>query len=279
MAINATEFEFVQKFILDQAGIVLEAGKEYLVEARLQPIARKDGLASVSDVVAAIRNPAAKDVRRRVVDAMTTNETSFFRDMAPFEALRLHVLPQLIAARSSTRRLSFWCGAASTGQEPYTTAMVIREYFPELKNWTIDFLATDLSSDALARAKAGRYGQIEVNRGLPAPLMMKYFERKGLEWEVSASLREMVRFEELNLNKEWPKLPDVDIVFLRNVMIYFDVEAKKKILAKIGRILRPDGFLFLGAAETTINLDESFVRIAMDRTGCYRRADRQALAS
>jgi chemotaxis protein methyltransferase CheR len=272
MALAATSFDYVRTLIRDEAGIVIESGKEYLVESRLTPLARKANCADVDAFVGLAKGTLGAAIRRQMVDAMTTNDTSFFRDGAPFECLRREVLPALIEARRAERALSLWCGASSTGQEPYTIAMLIHEHFPELLTWTITFVATDLSAAALARARAGRYNQLEVSRGLPAALASRYFEQHQLEWQVSAPLRNMITFQELNLNRPWPAFPPLDIVLMRNVMIYFDVEAKKRILERVRGMLRSDGYLFLGAAESTMNLTDGFTRAAYERSGCYRVA-------
>jgi len=209
-------------------------------------------------------------LHRKVMDAMTTNETSFFRDIYPFEAFQKQVMPQLLSARASERRLNFWCGAASSGQESYTIAMILREHFPQILNWNFRFTATDISSQMVQRCREGKYGQVEVNRGLPASLMVKHFRKSGLEWQISEELRKMVTFQEMNLVGQWSVTGPFDIVFLRNVLIYFDVETKRSILRKVRSVLRPDGFLFLGGAETTMNLDDSFERVPIDRAGIYR---------
>lgn len=269
MAITPASFDYIRTLVRTEAGIILEPGKEYLVESRLQPLARKMST-DIDGYVAKSHGAIGAAVRRDIIDAMTTNETSFFRDLAPFECLRKDVLPALIEARRAEKKLSIWCGASSTGQEPYTIAMIIHEHFKELLSWKLTFVATDLSAEVLAKAKAGRYNQIEVNRGLPAPLLVKYFEKQGLEWQIAAPLRQMITFQEMNLNRPWPAFPPLDLVFMRNVMIYFDVDAKRRILGGIGKALRPDGYLFLGAAESTMNLDDTFQRVAFERSGCYR---------
>ena len=272
MPIAPATFDYVRTLIRDEAGIVIDPGKEYLVESRLQPLARRANQPDVDVFVQLMRGTLGASLGRQAVDAMTTNETSFFRDGAPFECLKRDVLPALIAARRAERALSIWCGAASTGQEPYTIAMIVREHFPELLGWTLTFIASDLSVDALDRARAGRYNQLEINRGLPAALVARYFEPRGLEWQIADSLRSMVTFQTLNLNRPWPAFPPLDLVLMRNVMIYFDVDAKKRILNQARALLRPDGFLVLGAAETTMNLVEGFERVPFDRSGCYRNA-------
>jgi chemotaxis protein methyltransferase CheR len=268
--VNTADFDYVRGFVCEQAAIVLEPGKEYLVESRLHTLARKENFASIDDLVAQLRNGPQNGLHRKVVDAMTTNETSFFRDLHPFEALRKSILPELLARRGSERQLNLWCGAASTGQEPYSLLMLIQEHFPELFTWDFKFIATDLCAEVLARARAGRFSQLEVNRGLPARLLVKYFLARGTEWEIREDLRRRVNFDEMNLVKDWPWLPPLDIVFLRNVLIYFSVETKKIILGKIRRLLRPGGYLVLGGTETTFNLDDAFERVLFDKTTCYR---------
>lgn len=267
---NPADFDHVCRFVRDQAAIVLEPGKEYLVESRLMTLVRKENLGTVEALIAQLRSDPQNGLHRKVLDAMTTNETSFFRDIHPFETLRKMLLPELIARRAAKKQLHLWCGAASTGQEPYTVMMTVAEHFPDLLKWDMKFIATDLSQEVLARARSGRFSQLEVNRGLPATLLVKYFSRQGTEWEFREDLRRRVDFRELNLVKDWPWMPRLDLIFLRNVLIYFDLETKKTILAKVRRLLQPGGYLLLGGAETTINLDDNFERVRLDKTTCYR---------
>ena len=209
-------------------------------------------------------------LHRVAVEAMTTNETSFFRDVTPFEALKKEVIPQLIARRAAEKTLSIWCAASSTGQEPYSLAMLLREHFPVLNSWKLYLMASDISTEVLARARQGKFSQLEVNRGLPASMLVKYFHREGLEWQISDQLRRQIEFREINLAKEWPYIPMLDLVLMRNVLIYFDIKTKKEILEKTRRRLKPDGVLFLGTAETTLNLDDSFVRNQFEQTSYYQ---------
>ena len=266
----STDFEYVRALVRRCAGIVIESGKEYLVEARLLPLARREGLDSIARLVAKLRAEPAGPLHSSVVEAMTINETLFFRDVHPFEALRAGVLPALRTGRATSRHLRIWSGACSTGQEPYSIAMLLREHAGQLAGWRIDLLATDLSHEVLGRARRGTYGQVEVNRGLPAPFLVKYFDRSGAHWQIKEEISGMVDFRELNLAATWPALAPFDVVFLRNVLIYFDVDTKKSILGRVRRILRPDGYLFLGAAETTMNLDDGFERVQIGNSGCYR---------
>lgn len=267
---SPTDFDFIRGIVRDDAAIVLEPGKEYLVESRLLTLANREHYASIDDLVGKLRAAPLNGLRRKVVDIMTTNETSFFRDLHPFEALRQVLLPELMARRAADRSINFWCGAASTGQEPFSVLMTIAEHFPAMLNWNLNFVATDLSLDVLERARAGRFNQLEVNRGLPASLLVKYFTRQGAEWEFSPELRRRVQFKELNLVKEWPHIPPTDIVFLRNVLIYFDLDTKRTILGKVRRILRPGGCLLLGGAESTLNIDDGFERTVVVKTPCHR---------
>jgi chemotaxis protein methyltransferase CheR len=270
MGLGAGDFQTVRSLVQQHAAIVLEPGKAYFVESQLLPLARREEFESVEALVACLRTRPFGSLHEKVVDAMTSNETSFFRDLHPFEALRVAILPELIRRREGVRKLQLWCGASSSGQEPYTIAMLLREYFPQLRDWTVALVATDLSEEMLVRARKGRFTQLEVNRGLPAPLLVKYFTRHGAEWQIRDELREMVEFRAMNLVKPWPALPPLDVVFLRNVITYFDPETRRLVLGRIQRQLQPDGYLFLGAAETTLNAHEAFERVAVVRSWAYR---------
>jgi chemotaxis protein methyltransferase CheR len=265
------DFDYIRDLVRDRAAIVLEPGKEYLAVTRLDPVIRRAGLGSVSELVATLREDDDQGLSEQVVDALTTNETTFFRDVYPFESLRTHVLPDLIERKRLSRSLFIWSAGCSSGQEPYSVAMLIREDFPELAGWQVTILGTDVSVAMLERARAGRYGQIEVNRGLPADLLVRYFRRDGLGWELDESVREMVRFQHQNLMDPWPSLPPMDLVLMRNVMIYFDVTSKQEILTRVHDVLAPHGYLLLGTSETTLHLDDSFRRHAVGPTGWYRR--------
>ena len=277
MGIATSDFEFICGLIRTKSGIVLETGKEYLVEARLTALMRQQKIDSLATLIARLRNNPNDPLHRLAVEAMTTNETSFFRDHHPFEALKSTVIPALMARRAATKSLGIWCGASSTGQEPYTIAMTLCESIPKLSEWKLTFIATDLSAEMVARSRAGKYNQIEVNRGLPATLMVKYFERHGLEWQIKEPLRKMIDFREMNLTTSWPLMPQMDIIFMRNVLIYFDTETKKTILARTRQVLKPDGYLFLGCAETTLCLDEAYERTQIEKSGCYRIRQPQIL--
>lgn len=267
---TAQDFEYVCRFVRDRSAIVLDAGKEYLVESRLGPLAARLQLGSVSDLVGRLRTGRDAALGARVVEAMVTTETLFFRDVLPFDTLRKTVIPELMRRREAERRLDVWCAACSTGQEPYSVAILLREHFPALATWRVNILATDLSAEVLGRAREGRYSQLEVNRGLPAALLLKHFRQHAGVWELADDVKRTVEFRELNLVRDWPPMPRFDLIFLRNVMIYFDVDTKKAILGRVSRVLRPDGYLLLGAAESTINLDDTFRRAEELKGGFYQ---------
>jgi chemotaxis protein methyltransferase CheR len=261
---------FVCSTVRDRSAIELDSGKSYLIEARLGSVARDNGFASIADLIQAVRGKRRPDLESRLVEAMTTNETSFFRDIHPFEVLRTKLLPELRVKNAATRTLNIWSAACSTGQEIYSVAMHLREHFAELPAWKVQLIGTDLSDDVLARARAAKYSQIEVNRGLSATLLVKYFQRDGMHWQLRPELRNMVTFTKLNLIERWPSLPSMDIVFLRNVLIYFSPETKRAILEKVRKVMAPHAVLFLGAAETTMGLDASFERVQIDNSVFYR---------
>lgn len=262
-------FERIRTLLKARAAIVLEPSQEYLVESRIEPIAKARGFKSVDDLC---RHPcsASPEVIGELVEAMMTHETSFFRDVVPFDVLRDEVLPQLIAKRAATRTLRIWSAAASSGQEPYSIALAIREHFPVLRSWVVQIIATDLARGVLDKARAGRYCQVEVERGVSADYLAKYFQKVDDAYELDPSVRRMVRFQELNLVQTWPHLPVFDLIFMRNVLIYFDLQAKRTILQQARRQLAPDGYLFLGGSEVMPGEHLGFERLQIPRSGCYR---------
>lgn len=271
MPVSSNDVEFVCGLAHRRAAIVLDASKQYLISARLDPLARERGFADTPQLIEASRRD--EGLQRILVEALTTNETSFFRDMAPFECLRRDVVPRLIDARAQFRSLTIWSAACSTGQEPYSIAITLLEHFgAALQGWRLRILATDYTEAVLARARAGRFRQLEINRGLPAGLLVKYFDRVGTEWVVKPKVRDLVEFSHQNLAEPWPHHPRCDVVFLRNVLIYFDQKTKAEILGRMRATLAPDGALFLGAAETPMNIDARWVRIASDKATYYGRA-------
>ncbi len=265
------DFRYIQDLVRERAAIVLEPGKEYLAVTRLDPLVRRAGLGSLSELVAALREERTSPLHEEVVDALTTNETTWFRDVHPFESLRSHVLPDLIERKQLSRTLFVWSAGCSSGQEPYSLAMMIREDFPELDDWQISIVGTDVSAAMLERARAGLYGQIEVNRGLPAHLLVRYFHQVGVRSELDARIRSMVRFQRQTLMGPWANLPLMDLVLMRNVMIYFDPATKRQVLGRVRDVLAPHGYLLLGSAETTLHIDDAFQRHAVGPTAWYRR--------
>lgn len=262
------DFAFFTKYIYDQSGIVLGADKMYLIESRLAPVARKFNLATIDLLVAQLRGPRDANLQREVVDAMTTNESFFFRDGKPFDQFKSLVLPQLLANRAAKKTFRIWCAAASTGQEPYTIAMILKEAATQLIGWRYEIVGTDLSSEALDRARNGVYTQFEVQRGLPIQLLVKYFKQQGDKWQIAPEIRAMVQYKNYNLLHDFGALGGFDVVFCRNVLIYFDQAAKSDVLDRLARVVASDGFLILGAAETTIGLTQGF-RSVPDKRGLY----------
>jgi chemotaxis protein methyltransferase CheR len=271
MPISQPDFDYIRQFARAEAAIVLEPGKEYLVETRLGPLASAAGFNTLGEFVDSLRRqPKANAAHAKVIDALTTNETLFFRDFHPFEALRRTILPGIIEQRANLKRLTIWSAACSTGQEPYSLAMLLLEHFPQLRGWNVSILATDLSPTVLKAAQAGIYSQFEVNRGLPASYLVKYFSKQEEKWHIKDEIKSMIDFRPMNLIQSWPVMPPLDLVFIRNVMIYFDVETKKTILKKIRNCLLPHGYLFLGTAETTANLDPGYQAVTHGRAVVYR---------
>jgi chemotaxis protein methyltransferase CheR len=269
MTLATTSFDWVRDLVRRESAIVLQPGKEYLVEARLLPIARQMGLPDVGKLVETVRSRPNPDDTRRIVEALTTNETSWFRDGDPFTALTSTVLPELLAARGPVDRLQIWSAACSSGQEPYTIAMLLEDAMPHAAS-RVSITATDLSREMVERTRAGRFSQLEVNRGLPAPMLVRHFTRVGNEWEVAPALRRMVTASECNLATPLPRMGPFDVVYLRNVLIYFDLPTKQTILRRVRELMRPDGWLFLGAAETTLGVDDSWERVVLGRSSAYR---------
>ena len=266
----AEVLSFVCTLVRERSAIELDASKTYLIEARLAPLAKQHGFATVTDFVIAVRTRRQREWETLLVEAMTTNETSFFRDVHPFEALKTTILGELRKRSAAAHTINIWSAASSTGQELYSVAMLLHEHFPDLATWKVQLLGTDLSEEVLRRAREARFTQLEVNRGLPAPLLAKYFQRDGMFWQLRPELRSMSTFRKMNLIETWPAMPLMDVVFLRNVLIYFSTDMKRRILQKVRRIMAPQGALFLGAAETTMNLDSSFERVQVGNCVYYR---------
>ncbi len=261
------DYDFLRKCLKRRSGLVLSADKQYLVESRLLPIARKAGLGSLGGLVAALKR-GNDALMTTVVEAMMTNESFFFRDKLPFENFRSTVLPALTAARRSSRAIRIWCAAAATGQEPYSLAMLLKEMQRDLAGWRIDVIATDLSNEVLEKARQGIYSQFEVQRGLPIQLLIKYFTQIGDMWQIAPDIRSMVKYQQLNLLSDFSHLGMFDLIFCRNVLIYFDQETKINLLDRLARVIAGDGYLVLGAAETVVGLTETF-KVVTEARGLY----------
>lgn len=269
MTITADAFTFVSDLVRRESAIVLGPGKEYLVESRLLPLARANGDANIEAYVAKARQHPGGPFPRQIVEALTTNETSWMRDSEPFLALRTTVVPELVAKRSASRKLRVWSAASSSGQEPYSIAMTLAD-MPALTGWSIDIIGSDLSHEMVARCQAGRYSQLEMNRGLPATQLVRHFTREGAYFKVNPALAAMTSFRQVNLVRPLPPMGTFDIVFCRNVLIYFDTPTKREVLRKIRQVMAPDGVLYLGAAEMTMGVDDAWERVAIGRSSVHR---------
>ncbi len=270
--LDAADFDLFARIVQQDSAIVLERGKEYLVSARLTPVATKAGLPSLAALASRLRSRPTDPIRSDIVEAMTTNETSFFRDIHPFDALAKVVIPEIVSTPRPDRSLNIWAAACSSGQEPYSLGITALESLPV--GWQARITATDLSPQMVERTRNGRFSQLEVGRGLSAGRLVQHFQRAGTEWEASPQLRSMILARTLNLAAPLPLMPRFDVVFLRNVLIYFDVATKAAVLGAVRSVLRPGGYLFLGAAETTLGLDAGFERKALGRAMAYQLTQR-----
>jgi chemotaxis protein methyltransferase CheR len=266
--VTLSDYEFLRKLLKERSGLDLSADKQYLVESRLVPLARRVGLAGIPELVQKMKS-GAEVLTTEVVEAMTTNETFFFRDKIPFDHLRETVLPALLQSRASRRSLRIWSAASSTGQEPYSIAMCLKEAAQALSGWRIEIVATDLSQEVLEKSKAGIYSQFEVQRGLPIQMLVKYFTQVGELWQLNADIRGMVQHRQLNLLQDFSHLGKFDVIFCRNVLIYFDQGTKAAIFERLSRVIEPDGMLMLGAAESVVGITDAF-RPYPDRRGLYQ---------
>jgi chemotaxis protein methyltransferase CheR len=266
--VTPSDYEFLRKLLKTRSGLDLSADKQYLVESRLLPLARRAGLPGISELVQKIKS-GADALTADTVEAMTTNETFFFRDKLPFEHLREAILPALLPARANRRLLRIWCAASSTGQEPYSIAMCLKEFGAALAGWRIEILATDLSQGVLEKSKAGIFSQFEVQRGLPIQMLVKYFTQTGELWQLNADIRAMVQHRQLNLLQDFSHLGTFDLIFCRNVLIYFDQDTKAGIFARLAKALEADGALALGAAESVVGISDAF-KPYPERRGLYR---------
>ena len=262
------DYEYLRKLLKDHSGLDLSADKQYLIESRLLPLSRKAGLAGIGDLVQKMKGGSASTITQ-VVEAMTTNETFFFRDKVPFDHFRQSIMPEMLKARAGRKSIRIWCAAGSTGQEPYSLAMCLKEMSAALTGWRVEIIATDLSQEVLEKSRAGIYSQFEVQRGLPIQLLVKYFKQTGEFWQVNAEIRAMVQHRQLNLLHDFSQLGVFDVIFCRNVLIYFDQDTKISIFNRLARVTEPEGFLVLGAAETVVGLTDVFKPFP-DRRGLYR---------
>lgn len=265
---NVSDFEFIARLLKERSGLSLTKDKAYLLESRLNPVARKWNFAGFDELAQAIRAGNNEALLVDVTEAMTTNESFFFRDRKPFEQFREAVLPHLLEQRASTRAIRIWSAACSSGQEPYSIAMILKERAADLAGWNIEIVATDLARPVLEKAKQGMYSQFEVQRGLPVRLLIKYFAQVGERWQIDEGIRRMVRFAPFNLLHDPSPLGPFDVVFCRNVLIYFDQPTKTRVLENIANLLAPDGTLYLGGAETVLGTTERFQLIPGQR-GIY----------
>jgi chemotaxis protein methyltransferase CheR len=262
------DFDLLCRLLRERSGLMLTRDKAYLLESRLLPVARRRNMKSLDELIAALRLRPEGDLVRDVVEAMTTNESFFFRDLTPFDQFRNFVLPQLLRARAARKTIRIWSAACSSGQEPYSLAMILSEEKAKLAGWQVEIVATDLSTEILNKAQAGLYSQFEVQRGLPIQLLVKYFKQQGDRWQIDPAIRAMVKFRCLNLLEDFTSLGHFDVVFCRNVLIYFDQPTKTLVLERMARVLPSDGYLYLGGAETVIGITDKFQSLAEQR-GIY----------
>jgi chemotaxis protein methyltransferase CheR len=272
--VTPPDYEYLRKLLKDHSGLDLSADKQYLIESRLLPLSRKSSLPGISELVQKMKAGSPALVAQ-VVEAMTTNETFFFRDKVPFDHFRDSIMPEIIKARAARKSIRIWCAAGSTGQEPYSLAMCLKEMSAALAGWRVEIIATDLSQEVLEKSKAGVYSQFEVQRGLPIQLLMKYFKQNGELWQISPEIRAMVQHRQLNLLHDFSPLGTFDVIFCRNVLIYFDQDTKINIFGRLARIMEADGFLVLGAAETVVGLTDVFKPFP-DKRGLYRPSGARA---
>src|SRR5262249_20111841 len=255
--VTASDYEYLRKLLKDQSGLDLSADKQYLIESRLMPLSRKAGLAGIPELVQKMKAGSTSLVAQ-VVEAMTTNETFFFRDKIPFDHFRQSIMPEIMKARAARKSIRIWCAAGSTGQEPYSLAMCLKEMDSQLAGWRVEIIATDLSQEVLEKSKTGLYSQFEVQRGLPIQLLVKYFKQNGEFWQINPDIRAMVQHKQLNLLQDLSHLGTFDVIFCRNVLIYFDQDTKAAIFERMSRMIEPDGVLALGAAESVVGITDSF---------------------
>jgi len=274
--VTPQDYDYLRKLLKERSGLVLGAEKQYLAESRLLPVARRHALGGLGDLVAGLKRASAGKLAVEVVEAMTTNESFFFRDKIPFEHFGDTIMPALMVARAREKRIRIWCTACATGQEPYSLAMGLKALGAKLAGWRVDILATDIATEVLEKAKAGVYSQFEVQRGLPIQLLVKFFSQVGEAWQIAPEIRAMVQFRSLNLLNDFSPLGMFDLVFCRNVLIYFDQPTKTDVLNRLARQMPGESFLVLGAAETVLGLTDAFKPLA-EKRGLYVRNETAAV--
>jgi chemotaxis protein methyltransferase CheR len=267
MACTEADFAFLRSVVVEYSSNTLDASRDYLFETRLQRLLRDSGFNTLECLVATLRQKPDPAIQRSIAEAMTVNETSFFRDHTPFELMRLDLLPALIRKRASSRRLRLWSAACSTGQEAYSLAMMLYEHFPQLRDWGVEIIGTDICAEVIARAQTGRYRRLEVKRGLPTGFLLKYMRRTGDEWEVVPELKRICRFYQRNICNGPMLIEKFDGILLRNVMLYFSMETRHQLLLSLHRILTPDGFLILGSSEQPGR--HGYFQPVVTRNSCY----------
>jgi chemotaxis protein methyltransferase CheR len=275
--VNPSDYEYLRKLLKDHSGLDLSADKQYLIESRLLPLSRKCGVPGIGELVQKMKGGSSLIIAQ-VVEAMTTNETFFFRDKVPFEHFRDTIMPEMLKARAGRKSIRIWCAAGSTGQEPYSLAMCLKEMSAALAGWRVEIIATDLSQEVLEKSRAGIYSQFEVQRGLPIQLLVKHFKQNGELWQISPEVRAMVQHRQLNLLHDFSQLGAFDVIFCRNVLIYFDQDTKVNIFGRLAKTMEADGFLVLGAAETVVGLTDVFKPFP-DKRGLYRPSGARATSA
>lgn len=270
-SIGPLDFDYIRALVRKESSIVLDGSKTYLVTSRLLPLARARGFDTIGALISQLQSTPFGELHTLAVEAIATTETSFFRDHHPFVALRDEIIPELVQRRKrSNHTLSIWSAACASGQEPHSVAMILRDRFADLNGWNLQLMASDFSRGMLDRAREGLYTQLEINRGLPAPYLVRFFSQQEDQWLLAPEVSRMFRFFHQNLTSEWILPAQVEIVMMRNVLIYFDVETRRELLRRVRRILKPGGYLLLGSAETTLNLDDLFTRVLVGRTVFYQ---------
>lgn len=270
MAIARAHSDYIRELVHQHSAVVLDEGQDYLIEARLEPLACQQGAESLDELVQQLRQRPFGDLHNQVISALTTHETYFFRDPHVFDLLRTKLLPELVERRRQARRLHLWSAASASGQEAYSLAMLLADHEPSLGNWDVSIYVSDVSEQGVAEARAGRFSRLDMERGLPAPLAERHFRQEQGHWQADPELCRMLECGVVNLAGHWPPLPPMDLILLRNVLIYFDRASKVSLLRKVASQLKPDGYLFLGAAETMVNLDVPLELVRDGRVAYYR---------